>query len=68
MTITAEFRKGVFQPVSPVVLPTHTGTADGEPRRSKEYEAHLDRVYAILSRRFHSGFHDTAERHNEHQP
>jgi hypothetical protein len=28
----------------------------------------LIRVYEILGRRFDSGHHDTAERHNEHQP
>lgn len=33
-----------------------------------EEEAHLDRVYEIMSRRYRSGHHDTAERHNEHQP
>lgn len=28
----------------------------------------LIRIYEILGRRFNSGHHDTAERHNEHQP
>jgi hypothetical protein len=28
----------------------------------------MDAIYEILSRRFNSGHHDTAERHNEHQP
>jgi cyanate lyase len=28
----------------------------------------MSRIYEILSERFESGFTDTAERHNEHQP
>jgi hypothetical protein len=28
----------------------------------------LAKVYAILGERYDSGHHDTAERHNEHQP
>jgi hypothetical protein len=28
----------------------------------------LAAIYEVLSRRHHSGHHDTAERHNEHQP
>ena len=28
----------------------------------------LAKVYAVLGERFHSGEHDTAARHDEHQP
>lgn len=28
----------------------------------------LAKVYAVLGERFHSGEHDVAARHNEHQP
>jgi hypothetical protein len=28
----------------------------------------LDEIYRILGERYYSGYHDTAERHNEHQP
>ena len=33
-----------------------------------KFWAYLDRIYEILSHRYNSGHHDTAERHNEHQP
>ncbi len=74
--ITAIFENGVFRPTEKVDLPEGTtvrfepipvtapirdlvppGTSEGQIR-----------VYEILSRRYNSGHHDTAERHNEHQP
>jgi predicted DNA-binding antitoxin AbrB/MazE fold protein len=76
MTIRAVFEKGVFRPTKEVKLAEGTvvelevieeavnvrslappGTDEG-----------LIRVYEILGRRFRSGYQDTAERHNEHQP
>lgn len=76
MTIRAVFENGVFRPMDQVKFTEGTvvdlqvteevgdvrslappGTDDG-----------LIGVYEILGRRFDSGHHDTAERHNEHQP
>jgi predicted DNA-binding antitoxin AbrB/MazE fold protein len=68
-TVRAVFENGVFRPIEPVTLPERT-VVEFEPRpmeASKEDRA-LDAVYEILSRRYHSGQHDLAERHNEHQP
>ena len=80
-TVRAIFEDGVFRPISPVNLPEHS-EFDFEPRPvspSKETngaveerrfgtEEGLRKVYAILGERFASGYTDTAERHNEHQP
>lgn len=69
MTVHAVFEQGVFRPLQKVELPEScevvfepqlvgpAPTADG-----------LDRVYAILARRYTSGESDVAARHNEHQP
>jgi predicted DNA-binding antitoxin AbrB/MazE fold protein len=68
-TITAIYENGVFRPTEPVDLPEGTPVEVVlELPRTPEEEAHLDRVYEIMSRRYKSGHHDTAERHNEHQP
>lgn len=68
-TITAIYENGVFRPTEPVDLPEGCKVRIvPEPERTPEIEAHLDRVYGILSRRYRSGHHDTAERHDEHQP
>ena len=67
--ITAVYENGVFRPTGPVDLPEGaTVRIVPEVLRTPDEEAHLDRVYAILSRRYKSGRSDTAERHNEHQP
>lgn len=79
-TIHAIYENGVFRPTEPVDLPegstvqfvpllaegVETPTDDAEPP-THVMEAR-QRVYEILSRRYNSGHHDTAERHNEHQP
>lgn len=75
--ITAIFEHGVFRPLGPVDLPEGS-TVRIEPvaaptdplseRRTPEEEAHLDRVYEILSRRHQGGDPQAAARHNEHQP
>ncbi|HET6882161.1 MAG TPA: antitoxin family protein [Pirellulales bacterium] len=76
MTIRAIYENGVLRPTEPIQLREGTvvdlqvigeavdvralvppGTDDG-----------LIRLYEILGRRFDSGCHDSAERHNEHQP
>jgi predicted DNA-binding antitoxin AbrB/MazE fold protein len=74
--ITAIFENGVFRPTQKVDLPEGTtvrfeptlvpsavrtmvppGTSEGQIR-----------IYETLLDGFHSGRHDLAERHNEHQP
>ena len=77
-TIHAIFEGGVFRPMQPVHLPEHT-EVEFEPRLVEENVAELitkmaqtdpglAAIYEVLSRRHNSGYHDTAERHNEHQP
>jgi len=68
-TIQAVFENGVFRPTIPVELPENC-QVEFEPRlvgRPDDAD-HQERVREILSRRFNSGQHDIAERHNEHQP
>ncbi len=70
MTIHAIYESGVFRPKQPVELPEGC-EVEFEPRvveNGTPSERDLDEVYAILSRRYASGEHDVAERHNEHQP
>ena len=66
--IHAVYQQGVFRPTETVDLPEGC-KVEFEPRvASIPDEASLDSVYEILSRRFDSGEHDVAARHNEHQP
>jgi predicted DNA-binding antitoxin AbrB/MazE fold protein len=69
MTIHAVYENGVFRPTEKVNLPDRC-EVEVEIRQVKEPPGvpTLDDVYAILSKRFNSGEHDVAERHNEHQP
>ena len=74
--INAIFEKGVFRPLGNVEL------AEGSqvqveipasknavpPERTPDEEAHIDRVYEILSQRYDGGEKDPAARHDEHQP
>jgi predicted DNA-binding antitoxin AbrB/MazE fold protein len=68
-TFSAIFENGVFRPVEPVDFPEHCQVCfevrSIEPAAD---DASLDEVYAILNKRFNSGEHDVAARHNEHQP
>ena len=74
-TVHAIYEKGVFRPVEPVDLPDNT-PVEFEPRVLTEapeipppsMSEGLAKVYEILGRRYHSGYTDTAARHNEHQP
>ena len=75
--ITAIFEKGIFRPVNPVMLPEGSpvqveipapSNEATPPERTPEEEAHIDRVYEILSRRFDGGEKEIAARHDEHQP
>jgi predicted DNA-binding antitoxin AbrB/MazE fold protein len=78
-TIRAVFEDGVFRPLVPVQLPEHaqfefepravaTTENDSAAQVPAWSEEGLRKVYEILDRRYNSGFTDTAERHNEHQP
>jgi len=72
--IPAVFEHGIFRPLQPVELPEGTrvqievSAAQAPIARSAEEDAHLDRVYKLLSLRFNGGEKDVAARHNEHQP
>ena len=76
MTIRAVYENGVFRPMERVKLPEGTVVQVQAPDDVVDVRAlvppgtdeGLFRVYEILGRRFDSGHHDTAERHNEHQP
>ena len=69
-TIHAVYEQSVFRPLEAVDLPEGTEVeirpcAVSIPKSGDEG---LDKLYEIMSRRFNSGQHDVAERHNEHQP
>jgi predicted DNA-binding antitoxin AbrB/MazE fold protein len=67
-TIHAKFEGGVFRPTVPVQLPEKC-QVEFEPRIvDGELAQDLDAIYAVLGKRFNSGEHDVAERHDEHQP
>ncbi len=66
--IHAVYENGVFRPLDPVDLSEHARVLV-EPEQIVSDPAKGDtEIWSILSRRFRSGHHDTAERHNEHQP
>ncbi len=76
MAIRAVFKKGVFRPTEQVTL------AEGTVVHLQIIKESLDvrslvppgtdegviQIDEILGRRVDRGHHDTAERHNEHQP
>jgi predicted DNA-binding antitoxin AbrB/MazE fold protein len=74
-TIHAIYANGVFRPMEPVDLPEET-PVEFEPRvlnkpppnATAPMSEGLAKIYEILGRRHSSGYTDTAERHNEHQP
>lgn len=76
MTIRAIYENGVLRPTEPIQLREGTivnlqviGEAvDVRSLVPPETDEDLVGLYEILGRRFDSGYHDTAERHNEHQP
>ncbi|MCO6458539.1 MAG: antitoxin family protein [Pirellulaceae bacterium] len=76
MTIRAVFENGVFRPMEQVKLAEGTvvdldvikEAVDVRSLAPPGTDEGLIQVYEILGRRFSSGHHDTAERHNEHQP
>ena len=66
-TVHAIYENGVFRPTEPVELPEACHVVF-EPHvvDAVQPTARLDEVYAMLSRRFNSGQHDVAARHDEH--
>lgn len=69
-TIHAIFENGAFHPTEPVELP-ESCEVEFEPRLVKDDKTQvkdMTKIFEILSRRFQSGEHDVAARHNEHQP
>ena len=68
-TIRAIYENGVFRPLEPVELPDGCQVELHNLRLvGAELGQDLDAIYRNLSERYASGHHDTAERHNEHQP
>ncbi len=67
--IHAFFKNGAFHPIEPVELPEDCHV-EFEPCVVDKgcSTPNLDEVYAVLKKRFESGEHDVAQRHNEHQP
>lgn len=79
-TIHAIYEDGVFKPVAPVELPEHSAV-EFEPRlveptiasngNSTESvpngEKPVKTIWDFLDKRFSSGHHDTAAKHDEHQ-
>ena len=69
-TIHATYEQGVFRPHESVELPERT-EVEFEPKVVGEKEpptGSMEGIYEVMSRRFNSGEHDVAARHNEHQP
>ena len=68
-TIHAVYEKGVFRPHESVELPERT-EVEFEPKvvGEKETPGDMSGIIEVMSRRFNSGEHDVAARHNEHQP
>lgn len=67
-TIEAIYEHGIFRPIVPVTLPENCRVQVILQAENDEFKQDLDAIYAIMARRFNSGEHDVAERHNEHQP
>ena len=67
-TIQAVYENGVFRPLEQVDLPEHALVLVEAALADDESAHEEDEIDEILSRRYRSGHHDTAERHNEHQP
>ena len=69
-TIHAVYEQGVFRPHESVELPERT-EVEFVPRVVSEKatsSGDMEAIYEIMSHRYHTGQHDIAERHNEHQP
>jgi predicted DNA-binding antitoxin AbrB/MazE fold protein len=69
-TIHAVYENGVFRPLEAVDLPERTEmevVPKTGPAKSSA-DDNLKAIYEVMSRKFHSGHHDLAARHNDHQP
>ena len=69
MTVHAIYENGIFRPTETVDLPEKAQVVF-EPRVVAAESAPspaMAKVYEVLSRRFRSGEHNVAERHNEYQ-
>ena len=69
-TIHAVYEEGVFRPLDKVELAERT-EVEFEPKvvgKSEPKYGSMKGIIEVMSRRFRSGQHDLAERHNEHQP
>ena len=62
--VRAIYENGVFRPQASEVLVTPARSQPLPPTNPAE----MAEVYDILGRRYRTGEHDVAERHNEHQP
>ena len=68
-TIHAIYENGVFRPIQPINLPERCEVeVEINAVKTEQQRPSLDDVYEILGRRYSSGEHDVAARHNEHQP
>ena len=74
-TIHAVYENGVFRPTEEVDLPENIPVemvlrvqAEVPAASPPPMSEGLARVYEVLGRRHRSGYTDTAQRHNEHQP
>ena len=68
--IHAVYEQGVFRPLEKVEIPDRT-EVEFEPRIigvDQPQPGSMEAIYGIMSRRFKTGEHDIADRHNEHQP
>jgi predicted DNA-binding antitoxin AbrB/MazE fold protein len=71
MTIKAIYENGVFRPTEPVDLPEKAEVEvllPADKKESMRRERARKDIMEVLLRRHNSGHHDTAARHNEHQP
>ena len=66
-TIHAIYSNGVFRLREAIHLPENA-VVEFESGVLQSTQTSPQGVLAILKRRFHSGVHDTAEQHDEHQP
>jgi predicted DNA-binding antitoxin AbrB/MazE fold protein len=78
MTIHAVYENGVFRPLEKVDFPDRceleieVRQVKAESLPTMQMQAPMSpglaKIYEILGERYDSGYTDTAERHNEHQP
>lgn len=69
--VRAIYENGVFRPLEPVDLPEASEVLV-TPRQTQPLPPtnpdDMAEIYDLLGRRYRSGEHDVAERHNDHQP